>query len=416
LGTLAIEGTTDPALDEEQRCRLAHEMARHLSVALENVQLVDEILRQRRLLEDTFNSLPDLLLVTDRALRVVQVNDAFARKLQRPPDQIFERALADVTGSALADWVAAAEPASGSDGGLTGPGTALPGGSRTFDDLPLEGIFVATVTPLVSDGGDITGRVVVLRDVTVQSRIEADREALRARLSQSEKLAALGQFVAGVAHEMNNPLQGLLGHLELLMAHADAAGPIRAELRRIHREGERAARIVRNLLVFSGARRMMRRRLRIERVLARALASRRTALARARIDVVRHRGASVPAVAGDPLLLQQAFLNVLINAEHAIRERDAAGTIELTTRTDASRRVITTVRDTGAGITPANLSRIFDPFFTTRDAGKGAGLGLAVTHGIIQEHGGTIYAGNAPEGGAVFTIELPGVPEVADKA
>jgi signal transduction histidine kinase len=230
----------------------------------------------------------------------------------------------------------------------------------------------------------------------------------RQRLAQSEKLASLGQFIAGIAHEMNNPLQGVLGHLELLMRTADR--PLKKELRGIYQEADRAAKIVRNLLAFSGSHRMARRRLRVERLLSRAVASRRAALRRQAIEVVRDDDKGLPPIHGDPLMLHQAFLNVLINAEHAIGSAGTAGRIDLRIRADRDRGlVVTTIGDSGPGIPAEVLPRIFDPFFTTKDVGQGTGLGLAITYGIIQEHGGTINAVNEDRGGAVFTIELPAV-------
>ena len=398
LGTLIVEGGA-PGVDDEHLLDVAHDLARQLAAGIENVQLLDEIVRQRRLLEDTFNSLTDLLLVTDRDLTIVQVNEACVERIQRPHSEIVGAALSSIMGSAVAAWAVDPEPDSAS------------GGSRTFENPGLTGTFAVTMSPLVNDEEQTVGRVLVAKDITTQTRLAADREALRARLTQSEKLAALGQFVAGIAHEMNNPLQGIMGHLELLIDHSEAAAPVRNELRRIFREASRASQIVRNLLVFTGSRRMTRRRLRIDRVITRALASRRVALERAGIAIVREFSEGVPPVTGDPLLLQQAFLNLLINAEHAIKASGADGRIELaTTATDDD--VVVTVRDTGTGIAPDVLPRIFDPFFTTKDVGQGTGLGLAITYGIVQEHGGTIAAENAPGGGALFRITLPGRAEV----
>jgi signal transduction histidine kinase len=410
LGTLVVEGEPS-AIDPQQLVDLLRELARLISAGVENVQLVEEIVRQRRLLEDSFNSLADLVAVTDRELRVVQVNDTLVERIGRLRADIVEQELSDVMGPAIARWVAASEaeqPPSADSGPALVPG--IPVRIRTFDDSPVAGVFSVTVTPLINDEDERTGFVVVARDVTAQSRLEAEREALRARLAQSEKLASLGQFVAGIAHEMNNPLQGILGHLELLLDHSEAARPVQRELRRIYQEAERTSRIVRNLLVFSGSRRMTRRKLRVDRLLQRALASRRVALARAGIEVVRSASEALPTVSGDPLLLQQAFLNILINAEHAIeRSGSGGGRIEVTTTTNQAGQVVTTIRDSGVGIPVDVLPRIFDPFFTTKDVGKGTGLGLAITYGIVMEHGGTIQAANAVEGGAVFTVILPSV-------
>jgi two-component system NtrC family sensor kinase len=237
-----------------------------------------------------------------------------------------------------------------------------------------------------------------------------ERAALGERLAQSEKLASLGQFVAGIAHEMNNPLQGVLGHLELLIEITDAARPVRRELKRIYQEADRAAKIVQNLLIFAGSRRTARKRVQVDLVLTRALASRRAHLRRADIKVVRKQGEKLPSVLGDPLHLQQAFLNILINAEHATTGRPTR-VIEIATSSRRSeKRVAITIRDTGAGISPEILPRIFDPFFTTKGVGQGTGLGLAITYGIVQDHGGTITADNRREGGAVFHIELPSAP------
>jgi PAS domain S-box-containing protein len=389
LGTIVMEGSAAD-LDDQEFAEAAYELARQLSGAVENVQLLDEVLQQRRLLEDTFNSIVDLVVVTDKALHVVQMNEAFAARLGAARPSLLQRPLTQLIGGEMAAWVADQAP-----------------GARTrqFTDDALGGIFAATITPLIKDGEPV-GQVLVIRDITAQVQLEREQEALRKRLGQSEKLASLGQFVAGIAHEMNNPLQGVLGHLELLIATDEAAKPLRPTLRRIYHEGDRAAKIVRNLLVFAGSRRMARQQVRVHTVISRALTSRRAALRRAGITVVRETAEGAPAISGDPQLLQQAFLNMLINAEHAIAAAGKGGRVEIAITAPGS-VVRTTIRDSGAGIAPDVLPRIFDPFFTTKDVGQGTGLGLAITYGIIQDHGGTIHAANAPDGGAVFTVDLP---------
>jgi len=405
LGTLVMEGGSVDAWGDDD-VELVEGFARQFAVAIENVFLLDEVLRQRRLLEDTFNSLSDLVVVTDGDLRVVQTNNVFASRAGASGAELMSRPLADLIGSAMAAWVQSPDSlrtAPSADGRTAQP--------HRFDDERLRGTFAVTVTPLINREGDPAGRVVVARDITDQTRLEAEQAALRERLAQSEKLASLGQFVAGIAHEMNNPLQAVLGHLELLMGTSAAARPLHRELRRIYNEGERAAKIVQNLLMFTGSHRMTRRSLVLDTIVSRALASRRTARRRARIGVLRKRGHNVPPVIGDALLLYQAILNVLINAEHAVA--DAAGVRRIEVRTAAAsgtRGVVLTIQDTGAGIPSEVLAQIFDPFFTTRDVGQGSGLGLTIAYGIIQEHGGTIRASSPEGGGALFAIELPAAP------
>jgi signal transduction histidine kinase len=128
---------------------------------------------------------------------------------------------------------------------------------------------------------------------------------------------------------------------------------------------------------------------------------------------VRHYDEKLPRVQSDPLLLHQVFLNMIMNAEHAIAAAGTHGRIEISTSVARSGdRIVATVHDTGVGIPEGTLSRIFEPFYTTKEVGKGTGLGLAIAYGIVQEHGGQIIAANHPEGGAVFTVELPTAPPI----
>ena len=390
LGTLAI-GADRP---DEAFLDFTYGLARQMSVAIENVQLLEDVMRQRRLLEDTFNSLVDLVAVIDNDMRVVQTNAAFAARAGLSRSEVVGRSLGELVGAATFDYARTADPQD-----------IIPAQHRV-EDGALKGTFLLTATPLSSQDGRNAGRVLVARDITRQTRLESERAALRTRLAQSEKLASLGQFVAGIAHEMNNPLQGVLGHLELLIDMTPEAKPVRKPLKQIYNEADRAAKIVHNLLVFTGSHRMQRKPIQVDRILTRALSSRGVHLRRAAIVVTRRKGEDLPPICADHLHMQQAMLNILINAEHATQEAGGRR-IEVETSATADGKVAVTVRDSGGGIAEDVLPRIFDPFFTTKEVGKGTGLGLAITYGIINDHGGTITAATDPKGGAVFRIELP---------
>jgi signal transduction histidine kinase len=275
-------------------------------------------------------------------------------------------------------------------------------------DPVLNGPFMVTATDLLDQDRQRVGSVLVARDMTPQTKLEAEREELRHRLTQSEKLVALGQFVAGIAHELNNPLQGVLGHLELLRTTGAFPKQLRREVQTIYREADRAAKIVRNLLVFAGSRRLVRRSVSLNGILQKVVALRLAPCRALDIELVRHYDEKLPRVESDPLLLHQVFLNIVMNAEQAIAATGRPGRIEITTSV-VDGRILGTVRDTGDGIPPDALSRIFEPFYTTKEVGKGTGLGLAIAYGIVQEHGGHISAANHPLGGAVFSVELPAV-------
>ena len=401
LGTIVFEGVRIEPGGELTLLDRADELGRQLSSAVENMQLLADVMRSRRELENTFDSITDLVAVSDRRGRIVHVNHAFASRVGSTRDQLLDRPLTDYIGPDLTLWLAEHE----SD--AAGPRGKEPA-NREIIDPQLKGAFLVTITDLLNEERERAGSVIVARDLTPQAKLEAEREELRRRLTQSEKLAALGQFVAGIAHELNNPLQGVLGHLELLRTTGAFPKQLRREVQTIYREADRAAKIVRNLLVFAGSRRLARRRVSLNAVLHKIVALRGPVLRAQNIEVVRHYDDKLPRVQSDPLLLHQAFLNIVMNAEQAVVATGKGGRIEITTSVNrAGDRIIATVRDTGTGIPSDSLSRIFEPFYTTKEVGKGTGLGLAIAYGIVQEHGGQIVAANHPDGGALFTVELP---------
>jgi PAS domain S-box-containing protein len=404
LGAIVFEGVRVETSGEIDLLDRADELGRQLSSAIENMQLLEDVMRSRRELENTFDSISHLVAVSDTEGHIVHVNQAFATRVGRKREELLNQPLAEHLGPELGGWLERHKSST----------TRTPGDSAvTIEvvDPMLKGPFMVTVTDLLNYDRESVGSVIVARDLTPQTRLEAEREELRKRLTQSEKLAALGQFVAGIAHELNNPLQGVLGHLELLRTTGAFPKQLRREIQVIYREADRAAKIVRNLLVFAGSRRLTLRSVSLNVVLQKVLALRTPAHRAVGIEVVRHYDEKLPRVKSDPLLLHQVFLNMVMNAEHAIAATGSTGRIEISTSVSPSGdRIVATVRDTGVGIPEDTLSRIFEPFYTTKEVGKGTGLGLAITYGIVQEHGGQIIAANHPEGGAVFTVELPIAP------
>ncbi len=285
----------------------------------------------------------------------------------------------------------------------------LKGRRRALGVLAAYGIRLepGSEVPLLDRANEIARQLsavlenVQLLDDVVRSKGEVER--LEQRLGQSEKLLALGQFVAGVAHELNNPLQGVLGHLELVRATRELSPAVSRDLAIVHREADRAARIVRNLLVFAGSGKLHRRPLSLNAVVTRVLRGRVAAHRAAGIAVTRRLADDLPKIKGDALLLHQALLNLVLNAEQAMPE---GGRLVVATEAMADGSVRVSVEDDGHGLSPEVRSRLFEPFFTTKEVGTGTGLGLAITYGIVQAHGGAIEADNHAGGGARFAITL----------
>jgi len=399
LGTIVFDGVRVETGGELDLLDRADELGRQLSSAVENMQLLEDVRQAHRELQNAFDSISHLVVVCDRRGRIVHANEAFANRLKQTRDQLLDRPIAECIGPELAAWLAAQEQSP------VRPEGEMAATCEVVDPM-LKGPFMVTATDLLDQDRQRVGSVLVARDMTPQTKLEAEREELRHRLTQSEKLAALGQFVAGIAHELNNPLQGVLGHLELLRATGAFPKQLRREVQTIYREADRAAKIVRNLLVFAGSRRLDRRAVSLNAILQKVVALRLSACRALDIEVVRHYDEKLPRVQSDPLLLHQVFLNIVMNAEQAIAATGRPGRIEISTRAKGD-RIVATVRDSGDGIPAEALSRIFEPFYTTKEVGKGTGLGLAIAYGIVQEHGGHIAAANHPDGGATFTVELP---------
>jgi two-component system NtrC family sensor kinase len=252
-------------------------------------------------------------------------------------------------------------------------------------------------TPIIEQGR-VSGALCIVRDVTQERRFAEE-------LRQREKLAAVGQLVSGVAHELNNPLAGISAFAQLL----EGAGPLTPEQRdavdTIQMEARRAAKIVSNLLLFSRQRQPERSSVDLNRVMADTLTLRRFVLSTEQIEVATDLDPELPQTWADPFQLQQVVLNLLINAEHALTGRKGKRKLALRTQRSGD-RILASVSDNGPGIPEEMRRRLFEPFFTTKPVGEGSGLGLAISHGIIRQHGGHLRFHSSGTG-ATFEIELP---------
>ena len=254
-------------------------------------------------------------------------------------------------------------------------------------------------SPLSDEQAQIEGVVMSCRDVTELKRLEE-------QLIQAEKLAAMGQMLAGVAHELNNPLTAILGVTELLREREGFDDPAKRQLELTHRQARRAARIVQNLLEFARPASPQKKPLDVNSLVERTLQLHEHSLRRNNVVVDFKPQPDLPGVIGDGNQLIQIFLNLITNAEQAIREVRETGRIQIRLSQYAG-KLLLTVQDDGVGIRPEALPRLFDPFYTTKRPGGGTGLGLSICLSIIKEHGGTIEAEALPAGGSAFTVYLP---------
>jgi len=259
-------------------------------------------------------------------------------------------------------------------------------------------IVNVAVAPLRSVSSQQSGAIIVLENVSTRVKLEES-------LQQSEKLSSIGLLAAGVAHEVNTPLTGVSSYTQMLLGMVPETDPKHALLQKMHKQTERASNIVGNLLNFSrtgGSADFAE--IDVNKLLNDTLQLLEPQLRKSNVEIVKDYFDTGLCVYGNGGKLQQVFTNLILNARDAMF---VGGTITLATSVNGAGEVTVTVADTGEGIPKENLGKVFDPFFTTKGVGNGTGLGLAVTYGIVQEHGGTIEVRSEEGAGAVFTLVFP---------
>ena len=340
-----------------------------------------------RLLE----SFPDLILVVDREERYTFVSARVRDLLGHEPQDMLGKKISEMEdhspemATLYHDVISGKEAFGSAEYGIR----QHDGGWRTMR---------AAGSQLVDGEGTISGVIISVRDITVERKLEQ-------QIVQSERLAAMGAMIGGVAHELNNPLTSIMGVSELLQ-DTETNEVSRKQLAILQQQARRAAEIVQNLTYFSRPPATGKSRINLVEVVERTLNLHAYSLRKNNITVDFLKEAGVPYALGDPHQLMQVFLNLILNAEHAIREVRDKGTLRIRLgRGDDS--VWVSFHDDGPGIPKDNLSSIFDPFYTTKRPGRGTGLGLSICKSVMKEHNGSIEAANSPDGGAVFTVALP---------
>lgn len=256
----------------------------------------------------------------------------------------------------------------------------------------------ASASQLFDAESKLSGVIISVRNISIEKRLEE-------QIIQSERLAAMGQMIGGFAHELNNPLTSILGVSELLQ-ESEANEQTRKQLNILQQQARRAVEIVQNLMYFSRPSAPGKSPVNLSELVERTLHLQAYPLRKDNITVDFLHESGLPTVMADPHQLMQVFLNLLLNAEQAIREARDRGTIRIRLgRSDDALWV--TFQDDGPGIAPDILPNIFDPFYTTKRPGRGVGLGLSICKAIMKEHNGNVEGASAPGGGAVFTVTLP---------
>ena len=389
-------GTFSVALEADQidveALDLLEALSNMAAVAIDNARLMDNLRSTSSALDDIITSSTDAIITLDCEQVISTWNPAAGRILGMDAETVMGQAVWELTSP---DERSTNDPLF--QRVLTGEAINLPEWEQTLADGKTIWL-IGAASPIRNSDGDITGALVTLRDVTRERLIKR-------QMAQTEKLSALGQLVAGVAHELNNPLTSVIGFGQLLRTQPlDEEG--QRDIERIVEEAKRAARIVRNLLVFARDHEPAWSDTDVNAILSSVVEMRGYEMRLLDVSVEMNLAPDLPVVRADPHQLHQVFLNLVINAEQAM-ESVGGGRLTVSTWQENSHAIRITLRDTGPGISPEDMKQIFDPFFTTKEVGKGTGMGLSICYGIVEEHGGRIWAENCVGQGAIFIVELP---------
>ncbi len=377
--------------------QLLSTLAGQMAVTFENVRLYSDALQARANLEAWLNSMSDCVMIVHTDYTIRFTNKATTERFGIRDGQVC--------------WESLGKDARCSDCPMEYYFRGGREGQHYYKSIRHSEYDVATA-PLFDPDGSLAV-VEVLRDITERKQAEEKEKQLQQELYLSSRLASIGRLAAGVAHEINNPLTGILGFSQRLLRKSTDETE-RRDLERINNEARRAAKVVENLLTFARRHETKKQHSDINEILQKALELRAYELKTSNIEVATDLAASLPQTIVDFQQIQQVFLNIILNAEQAMTEAKGEGRLRVKTEQMKS-YVRVSFADSGPGIAAEDLNKLFDPFFTTRTERGGTGLGLGICHGIVVEHGGRIYAKSKPGKGAIFFVELPLTTEKIDE-
>lgn len=401
VAVIGLGRAKDGSLLSSEDLDILKTISGYIAVAIENSRLyqqqqrhAEELSLLKEFNESIVESINVGLLAVDETGRITRCNSTFEEMMRLPResvvgkmvDEVFEEAFAYDLNNILGK----------SRWHLTETRNAYKMHTKDAAGNPL--ILNVAVAPLRSVSNTQSGAIVVLENVTSRVKFEET-------LQQSEKLSSIGLLAAGVAHEVNTPLTGVSSYTQMLLSMIPETDPKHALLQKMQRQTERASNIVSNLLNFSRIGSVSEsQELDVNRLLDDTLQLLEPQIRKSNITITRDYSIDLPKILGNGGKLQQVFTNLILNARDAM---DGGGKITLRTMFVEPDEIKIEVTDTGIGIAPENLGKIFDPFFTTKGVGNGTGLGLAVSYGIVQEHGGTIQAFSETGRGTTFVLSFP---------
>ncbi|UCE18377.1 MAG: response regulator [Gemmatimonadota bacterium] len=401
IGVLNVESSMLNAFDNKD-VALLEALASQAASSIEITNLMGEIDRTKRYLENLVDSTPDAIVSTDRRGVITFFSKGAERILGYSADEI--------TGRNIFDYLVGGKEEAEKIGFQLRERNHIQNYETDVlakDNSPIP--ISLSISSVCDENGNVIGTLGIGKNISERRIFEKEEKKLREQLAQAEKLSALGEFISGIAHELNNPLTGVLGFSQLLLV-SDCAPQVKRDVEKIHKEATRCQKIVNNLLSFARRQKPQRTYLNVNVVIESALNLRAYQLHVDAVEVITKLDEHLPKTMADPHQLEQVFLNIITNAHQALLKVKEHR--QLIIQTESSKETIRIkFSDTGPGIPPENLKRIFDPFFTTKGVGQGTGLGLSLSYGFVKEHEGSIYATSKYGEGATFVIEFPVVEE-----